>query len=118
MFWAFAGLGFCFARAGNAFWSLLLQLAAQVLAPGVGDVASALTSRAASAVGRLSPKEKCVVFSSFTISLTTTPRSGPGLTGVQFLRIWATLGFCDHLHGILFVIRDCFKSGLLGQPAI
>ena len=41
LFWAFAGLGFCFVRAGNAFWSLLLQLAAQVLAPGVGDVAPA-----------------------------------------------------------------------------
>ena len=41
LFWAFAGLGFCFVRAGNAFWSLLLQLAAQVLVPGVGDVASA-----------------------------------------------------------------------------
>ena len=58
----FVGLGFCFVRAGNAFWSLLLQLAAQVLAPGVGDVASALTSRAASAVGRLSPKEKLRCF--------------------------------------------------------
>ena len=63
-------------------------------------------------------KKTWVVFSSFTLSLTTTPRSGPGLTGVQFLRTWATLGFCDHLHGILFVIRDCFKSGLLGQSAI
>ena len=41
LFLAFVGLGFCFARAGNAFWSLVLQLAAQVLAPGVGDVASA-----------------------------------------------------------------------------
>ena len=105
-------------RAESAFRSSLLHLAAQVLALGVGDVASALTSRAASAVGRLSPKEKCVVFSRFAIFVTTTPRSGPGLTGVQFLRTWATLGFCDHLHGILFVIRDCFKSGLLGQPAI
>ena len=53
----FVGLGFCFVRAESAFWSSLLHLAAQVLAPGVGDVASALTSRAASAVGRLSPKE-------------------------------------------------------------
>ena len=69
-FWVFVGLGFCFVRAESAFRSSLLHLAAQVLAPGVGDVASALTSRAASAVGRLSPK------------------------------------------------RDCFKSGLLGQPAI
>ena len=43
----------CFVRAGNAFWSLLLQLAAQVLVPGVGDVASASTGRAALAVGRL-----------------------------------------------------------------
>ena len=50
----FAGSGFCFVRAGNAFWSSLLQLAAQVLVPGAGDVASALTSRAALAVGRLS----------------------------------------------------------------
>ena len=53
-------------RAGNAFWSLLLQLAAQVLAPGVGDVASAETSRAALAVGRLShpliTKLFCVFF--------------------------------------------------------
>ena len=53
----FVGLGFCFVRAESAFWSSLLHLAAQVLAPGVGDAASALTSRAASAVGRLSPKE-------------------------------------------------------------
>ena len=37
----FVGLGFCFVRAENAFWSSLLHLAAQVLAPGVGDVASA-----------------------------------------------------------------------------
>ena len=60
-------------RAESAFRSSLLHLAAQVLAPGVGDVASALTSRAASAVGRLSPKEKFVVFLSFATSLTTTP---------------------------------------------
>ena len=53
----FVGSGFCFVRAESAFWSSLLHLAAQVLAPGVGDVASVLTSRAASAVGRLSPKE-------------------------------------------------------------
>ena len=48
----FAGLWFRFVRAGNAFWSLLLHLAAQVHAPGVGDVASTWTSRAALAVGR------------------------------------------------------------------
>ena len=47
-----AGLRFRFVRAGNAFWSLLLHLAAQVHPPGVGDVASTWTSRAASAVGR------------------------------------------------------------------
>ena len=38
----------------NTFWSSLLQIAAQVLAPGVRDVASASTGRAALAVGRLS----------------------------------------------------------------
>ena len=41
VFGLFVGLWFCFVRAENAFWSLLLHLAAQVLAPGVGDVASA-----------------------------------------------------------------------------
>ena len=40
-FGGFVGLWFCFVRAGNAFRSLLLHLAAQVRAPGVGDVASA-----------------------------------------------------------------------------
>ena len=42
----------------NVFWLSLLQLAAQVPVPGVGDVASAQASRAASAVGRFSPNEK------------------------------------------------------------
>ena len=83
-------------RAGNAFWSLLLQLAAQVLVPGVGDAASAETSRAALAVGRLShpliTEQSYVVHQSYSITLTTTPRSGPGLTGVQLPRNWATLG--------------------------
>ena len=36
----FVGLGFVLFRAGNAFWSLLLQLATQVPVPGAGDVAS------------------------------------------------------------------------------
>ena len=54
-FGLFAGLWFCFVRAVNRFWSLLLRLATQVLAPGAGDVASAWTSRAASAVGRFFP---------------------------------------------------------------
>ena len=37
----FVGLGFRFVRVENLFRSLLLHLAAQVRAPGVGDVASA-----------------------------------------------------------------------------
>ena len=36
----FVGLGFVLFRAGNAFWSLLLQLATQVRVPGAGDAAS------------------------------------------------------------------------------
>ena len=40
-FGGFVDLRFCPVRAENAFWSLLLHLAAQVLAHGVGDVASA-----------------------------------------------------------------------------
>ena len=57
-FWVVCWFGVCFVRAENAFWPSLLQLAAQVLVPGVGDVASAQASRAASAVGRFSPNEK------------------------------------------------------------
>ena len=34
-------------RFGNAFWSLLLQLATQVRVPGAGDAAVTWTSRAA-----------------------------------------------------------------------
>ena len=61
-FGLFVGLWFCFVRAEKYFcWSLLLRLATQVLAPGAGDVASALTSRAASAVGRPSPYHKIYV---------------------------------------------------------
>ena len=52
----FVGLGFVLFRAGNAFWSLLLQLATQVRVPGAGDAAATQTSRAASAVGRPYPK--------------------------------------------------------------
>ena len=51
----FVGLWFCFVRAEICFWSWLLRLATQVLAPGAGDVASAWTSRAAVAVGRRFP---------------------------------------------------------------
>ena len=40
-FGLFVSLWFCFVRAVNRFWSLLLRLATQVLAPGAGDVASA-----------------------------------------------------------------------------
>ena len=52
----FVGFGFVLFRAGNSFWSLLLQLATQVRVPGAGDVASTRTSRATSAVGRPSPE--------------------------------------------------------------
>ena len=93
-FWWFVGLRFRFLRAGNAFWSLLLQLATQVSVPGVSDAALTWTSRAALRWGALSPK-KARFSVLLTATLFWTPGASPGLTGGQFLRKSAILGICS-----------------------